>query len=77
MVKKILIEIRLRNLITYVFKGYVKIIKIDMVNVFFSYLNHASYLNKFLYWIMCFLESVVKTLTIFAKRFHARCSTGL
>ena len=42
MVEKILIEIRLRNLITYVFKGYVKIIKIDMVKFHVSVLNRLK-----------------------------------
>ena len=39
MVKKIFIEIRLHNLITYVIKGHVKIVKINMVKFNVSILN--------------------------------------
>ena len=39
MVKKIFLEIRLRNLMTYVFKGHVKIVKIYMVKFNVSNLN--------------------------------------
>ena len=33
MVKKLMTEIKLRNLITYVFKGHIKIVKIYMVKL--------------------------------------------
>ena len=42
MVKKMAIEIRLCNLMAYVFKGHVKIVKIYMVKF------NASILNRFL-----------------------------
>ena len=42
MVKKIFIEIRLRNLMTYVFKGHVKIVKIYMVKFNLSILNRLE-----------------------------------
>ena len=42
MVKKIFLEIRLRNLMTYVFKGHVKIVKIYMVKFNVSNLNRLK-----------------------------------
>ena len=42
MVKEMLIEIRLCNLMTYVFKGHVKILKIYMVKVNASILNRPK-----------------------------------
>ena len=42
MVKKIFIEIRLRNLMTYAFKGHVKIVKIYMVKFNLSILNRLE-----------------------------------
>ena len=39
MVKKIFIEIRLRNLMTYIFKRHVKIVKIYMMRFNVSILN--------------------------------------
>ena len=42
MVKKSLIEIRLCNLMTYVFKGHVKIVKIYMVKFDASVLNRLK-----------------------------------
>ena len=42
MVKKIFIEIRLRNLMTCVFKGHVKIVKIYMVTFNVSILNRLK-----------------------------------
>ena len=42
MVKKIFIEIRLHNLITYVFKRHVKIVKIYMVKFNVSVLNRLK-----------------------------------
>ena len=47
MEKKIFIEIRLRNLMTYVFKGHVKIVKISMVKF------NLSILKCLKYWIFC------------------------
>ena len=42
MVKKMLIEVRLNNLTTYVFKGHVKIVKIYMVKFNVSILNRLK-----------------------------------
>ena len=42
MVKKIFIEIRLNNLMIYIFKGYVKIVKIYMVKFNVSILNRLK-----------------------------------
>ena len=45
MVKKMFIEIRLRNLMTYVFKGHVKIAKIYMVKFIVSILNRLKIIS--------------------------------
>ena len=42
MVKKIFIEIRLHNLIIYVFEGHIKIVKIYMVKFNVSVLNRLK-----------------------------------
>ena len=47
MVKKIFIETRLRNLMRYIFKGYVKIVKVYMVKFNVSILNRLKIMGFF------------------------------
>ena len=70
MAKKMFIEIRLCNPMTYAFKGHVKIIKIYIVKFSVSILNrlkifvNANYINKH---SVIFNEAVTKLVTILAK----------
>ena len=74
MLKKIFIELRLRNLMIHVFKGHVKIVRVYMVKLNVAILNRlkimdflqiqSKYIN-----IMPFLIKLTKLVTIFTKCF--------